>query len=300
MDKIVVIYHKNCLDGTASASLFFDVYNPNDIYFLPLAYNYQSEELYKFLLNVIDEINKIYVVDFSLKKEDYQYILNLSNDLKIITIDHHKGIQSVLSELGKEYDNFVYYYDINRSGAGLTYDFLEIYNPQVYEYIKYIQDRDIWKWEFGRFTKTLTEYLFTKYLNKPYQLWVLMNKVNAKEILSKYKVVTTHTTRQIQNIFDKMKEDYNELYVDDEIGNVKVFNSSVYPSELGNMLSDLYKEPVGIYSVSRDKIKISFRSTPESNFTALEIAKKLGGGGHEHASGVIMTKRDFIDRLSID
>jgi oligoribonuclease NrnB/cAMP/cGMP phosphodiesterase (DHH superfamily) len=185
-------------------------------------------------------------------------------------------------------------------GAGLVFDFLEMYDTQIYQYIKYIQDRDLWKWEFGRFTKTLTEYLFTKYLNKPYQLWVLMNKVNAKEILSKYKVVTTHTTRQIQNIFDRMKEDYNELYVDDEIGNVKVFNSSVYPSELGNMLSDLYKEPVGIYGVSRDKIKISFRSTPESNFTALEIAKKLGGGGHEHASGVIMTKRDFIDRLSID
>ncbi len=284
--KTVCIYHKNCTDGTTAAAILMLKY-PDCILF-PLDHNYRDEELQP-ILDSVDKDTTVYIVDFALKSP---YLEKLAEKAKeIINLDHHISAKDFLEEFEKKHPNFKLVFDNNKSGASITWHYLFGDNPPPI--VKYVEDKDIWKWEFGEETKYVNDYLFL-FTNKPEQIKELLNK-DINEIIEKGKIINQYTTYIIDTFVEKAKD----LFI--QVGSYKVraYNTGLFQSEIGNKLSTIYDEPVCLFSINGDYVKLSFRSLDHHNPSALDLAKLLNGGGHKNAAGASINLREFCNIILV-
>ena len=81
----------------------------------------------------------VVIVDFSYSKADMQRLLSFANS--VLVLDHHVSAERELE--GFEAPNFKFVYNVNKSGAGLTWDYFypSSQQPMV---VQYIQDGDLW------------------------------------------------------------------------------------------------------------------------------------------------------------
>ncbi|NPA51630.1 MAG: phosphoesterase [Aquificae bacterium] len=285
MEKIICIYHKNCTDGTTAAAVLLKKFP--DCMLVPLEHNYSQEDIEAILSNV-DKNTTVYIVDFSLKKEDLENLLKKAR--KVVLIDHHIGVKSLLESLAKKYKNFEYIFDNNRSGASLAWIYL-FKGEEIPPLIKFVEDKDIWTWKYGEKTKYANAYLFL-FTNKPEKVVELLDQPIEK-ILEKGKILSEYTDYIVNYFIEKAKETYLK------IGNykVKAFNTGLFQSEIGNLMCQKYKEPIALFNISGDIVKFSFRSCDFVSPSALELAKILGGGGHKNAAGAVVPLKDFCDMI---
>ncbi|MFN4306397.1 DHH family phosphoesterase [Sulfurihydrogenibium azorense] len=284
--KTVCIYHKNCTDGTTAAAILLLKYP--DCKLFPLDHNYREEE-FQPILDEVDKDTTVYIVDFSIKQPFFEKLVSKAKE--VINIDHHISVKDMLEEFTKKYSNFKLVFDNDKSGASLTWQYLFGSNPP--DIVKYVEDKDIWKWEFGDITKYVNDYLFL-YTNKPQELRQLLDK-DINEIIEKGKIINQYTTYLIDSFVEKSKD----LYI--QIGSYKVraYNTGLFQSEIGNKLSTLHNEAVCLFSINGDYVKLSFRSLDHHNPSALDLAKMLNGGGHRNAAGASMSLKEFCNILLI-
>ncbi|ACN99267.1 putative phosphoesterase, dhha1 [Sulfurihydrogenibium azorense Az-Fu1] len=284
--KTVCIYHKNCTDGTTAAAILLLKYP--DCKLFPLDHNYREEE-FQPILDEVDKDTTVYIVDFSIKQPFFEKLASKAKE--VINIDHHISVKDMLEEFTKKYSNFKLVFDNDKSGASLTWQYLFGSNPP--DIVKYVEDKDIWKWEFGDITKYVNDYLFL-YTNKPQELRQLLDK-DINEIIEKGKIINQYTTYLIDSFVEKSKD----LYI--QIGSYKVraYNTGLFQSEIGNKLSTLHNEAVCLFSINGDYVKLSFRSLDHHNPSALDLAKMLNGGGHRNAAGASMNLKEFCNILLI-
>jgi oligoribonuclease NrnB/cAMP/cGMP phosphodiesterase (DHH superfamily) len=284
MEKIVCIYHKNCTDGTTSAAVLLKKFP--DCKLFPMGHGYKEEELNK-LLEEVDENTVVYISDFSLRPEDLKKLLNKAK--KVINIDHHIGVKDTLEEIAIEYPNFEFIFDNNSSGASLTWKYF--YGEPVPQLIKYVEDKDIWKWEFKEDTKYVDSYLMML-TDKPEEIKKLIES-DISNIKEKGRLISQF----IDYLINKFVENANPTYLKIDNYIVKAFNTGLFQSEIGNILSTRYNEPVALFSINGDFVKISFRSNDDQNLTALQLAKALGGGGHKNAAGASVSIVEFCNMI---
>ncbi|MDM7273936.1 DHH family phosphoesterase [Sulfurihydrogenibium azorense] len=284
--KTVCIYHKNCTDGTTAAAILLLKYP--DCKLFPLDHNYREEE-FQPILDEVDKDTTVYIVDFSIKQPFFEKLVSKAKE--VINIDHHISAKDMIEEFTKKYNNFKLVFDNDKSGASLTWKYLFGSNPP--DIVKYVEDKDIWKWEFGDTTKYVNDYLFL-YTNKPQELRQLLDK-DINEIIEKGKIINQYTTYLIDSFVEKSKD----LYI--QIGSYKVraYNTGLFQSEIGNKLSTLHNEAVCLFSINGDYVKLSFRSLDHHNPSALDLAKMLNGGGHRNAAGASMSLKEFCNILLI-
>lgn len=284
--KTVCIYHKNCTDGTTAAAILLLKYP--DCKLFPLDHNYREEE-FQPILDEVDKDTTVYIVDFSIKQPFFEKLASKAKE--VINIDHHISVKDMLEEFTKKYSNFKLVFDNDKSGASLTWKYLFGSNPP--DIVKYVEDKDIWKWEFGDTTKYVNDYLFL-YTNKPQELRQLLDK-DINEIIEKGKIINQYTTYLIDSFVEKSKD----LFI--QIGSYKVraYNTGLFQSEIGNKLSTLHNEAVCLFSINGDYVKLSFRSLDHHNPSALDLAKMLNGGGHRNAAGASMNLKEFCNILLI-
>lgn len=285
--KTVCVYHKNCTDGTTSAAVVLLRY-PDAILF-NFDHNYKEEDINN-LLSEIDENTTVYIVDFALKPEDLQKLLSKAK--QVINIDHHISVKDYLEKYSKQYKNFKFVFDNSSSGASLTYKYL--FDEDVPMLIKYVEDKDIWKWEFGEETKYINDYLFL-FTNKPEKIKEILQSYQIEEILNKGKTINEYTSYIINSFVEKSKD----LFV--KIGDYKVraYNTGLFQSEIGNILSTKFDQAVCLFSINGDYVKLSFRSLDSHNPSALDLAKLLNGGGHRNAAGASVSITEFCSMLLI-
>lgn len=284
--KTVCIYHKNCTDGTTAAAILLLKYP--DCKLFPLDHNYREEE-FQPILDEVDKDTTVYIVDFSIKQPFFEKLASKAKE--VINIDHHISVKDMLEEFTKKYSNFKLVFDNDKSGASLTWKYLFGSNPP--DIVKYVEDKDIWKWEFGDTTKYVNDYLFL-YTNKPQELRQLLDK-DINEIIEKGKIINQYTTYLIDSFVEKSKD----LFI--QIGSYKVraYNTGLFQSEIGNKLSTIYDQAVCLFSINGDYVKLSFRSLDHHNPSALDLAKMLNGGGHRNAAGASMNLKEFCNILLI-
>lgn len=143
--KIAIIYHHPCFDGSYSAinAYLYYIYfssKANKIDFFPMTNSQRLEE--KFDSEMIREYEKIYLFDKGFNQEDFQnlyemLILNNENtkskenasNATIIIVDHHiSSIEVYYNEFFekfKDYRNITFVFDREekRSACGITYEF---------------------------------------------------------------------------------------------------------------------------------------------------------------------------------
>lgn len=328
----LVFYHGNCLDGVSAAychKQYSSTTKDCEAKYIPMAHNEINIPAIQQKLSNVDllQVKKVYVLDFNLDKDCYNYLLNANNDIQIVVLDHHKTAKEAIEKLDEEFagKNIQFYFNLKYSGAVLSYLYFStqfgipndesvldyVVKTQVPTWIKMVHDRDLWQWKY-KDTKFFTTALFSKitgnanndtngnnYVNYVPSELEQMCKINPSKaesveiLIDTGKIMSEQYENQIQSVIDE--RGYFEV---DLLGlGVKgyaVNASNLFSSELGSKLcrlDDEHKYAIIFTFMEKDRVKCSIRSIDD--FDCSGIAKHFGGGGHPQASGFNLTFEQF-------
>ena len=334
--KELVFYHDNCLDGVSAAychKQYSSVTEDGEAKYIPMAHNEINIPAIQEKLSNVDlsQVKQVYVLDFNLDKDCYNYLLNANNDIQIVVLDHHKTAKEAIEKLDEEFagKNIQFYFNLKYSGAVLSYLYFKVYfkkleefpkddsvldyivKTQVPTWIKMVHDRDLWQWKYKN-TKFFTTALFSKISgsknnntnatnnnNVPAELKIMCkinpSKAESVEILIKTgKVMSEQYENQIQSIIDERGYFEVDLLGVGAIRGYAVNANNLFSSELGSKLcrlDDEHKYAITFAFMEKNRVKCSIRSTDDYDCSG--IAKYFGGGGHPQASGFNLTFEQF-------
>ena len=256
----ICIYHGNCMDGFTGAWVVRKALG-DTVEFYPGAYQVDPPDLAG---------RDVIFVDFSYKRPVMEKILEQA--ASVIVLDHHQS--AVIDLDGLSFTDSLF--DMARSGAMLAWNF---YFPgeEPPEFIKYVQDRDLWQWKLEN-SKEVSAGMFTY----PYEFSSL-DWFAEPEALSYLK-------RDGATVYRKQMKDIEELIASNKrsmvIGGYTVPVANIpylMASEACNIMAKDV-EFAACYSDTAEGRVFSLRSA-ETGIDVSEVAKKYGGGGHFHASG---------------
>jgi uncharacterized protein len=261
-----IIYHKACPDGFGSAYVAWKVLGNKSAY-IPLSY-------YDAIPEIVN--SKILVCDFSF---NYENTLNLiKNNEKFYNIDHHQSAFDNLQELDDKHK----YFDINHSGAYLTWKFF-FPNDEVPTFIKYIEDYDLWKFNYEEtkpFMLALNELPFN------FRLWAKLEDENfVNDLVEKGRILLSFQDNLIKIISKSVK--IKSQIIGDATYKVAYVNTNLFKNEVANKLvseTDCDFSVVYNYDDCKNLTKFSLRSL-DTKANVSRIAKIIGGGGHRNAAG---------------
>ena len=180
-------------------------------------------------------------------------------------------------------------FDMNRSGAGLAWDYLVKRERPVL--IDLIEDRDLWRFQ-KEGSKELHAYLCSQPFD--FQIWdgiAFQLEEDADLILSKGAVLLQSKEREVEKVC-------KGHWISEFNGHkVAVVNTTAHWSEVGDyLLHNVSDISFAIsFTVFPDQVMFSLRSKDE--FDVSEIAKQFGGGGHKNAAGFKTASLDVLSTL---
>jgi oligoribonuclease NrnB/cAMP/cGMP phosphodiesterase (DHH superfamily) len=267
------IYHGNCADGFGAAWVVNKFYNGEvDLY--PGVYQQPPP-------NVAGR--DVILVDFSYKYEVMRDMLTGPNRCNsLLILDHHK---TAAEELAKLYaymavtsgtSTMKYVFDLNRSGAGITWDYFfpNIPRPAL---LNHIEDRDLWRFKLPG-TREIQAALFSY----PYDLeiWDSLMESNPNSLFVDGVAIERKHFKDIR----ELTKAYKTRMV---IGGVEVWACNLpytMTSDAGHLMSEGEKTFACCYTIGPNGTYYSLRSQ-EDGMDVSEIAKLYGGGGHKNAAG---------------
>lgn len=284
-----VIYHKDCMDGLASAFIahcsFIESNEETEFY--PMHYD-EVSNTYDIPL---EEEDNIYILDFSLPETLIRELSCKVNHIYII--DHHKTAQWI-TELN--IDNVSTIFNNNMSGATLTFNFFldSGINPLEPELFEYVQDRDLWKWELHN----------SKEISAALALMVVKNNIQsfreAYDTFDESELAFKDIGRialdvQQKQVIEKVDKCYDIKILEHHF---KIINATENVSELGNAICNKYDMPsIMFFYTSLDTVVLSFRSLEHLTDVSV-VAKHFNGGGHRNASGATISSSMLNEILS--
>lgn len=281
MQKVVVIYHKDCIDGTTAAAVVLRRFPEAKLF--PLSHDPSVDDLEK-VLAIIDSDTDIYTVDCGIGVQEI-----LSRGFKVMTIDHHVGVKDSLDLLVKENTNFTYLFDNEKSGASLAWQYF-FPDEELPEIIKLVEDSDLWKGQFGEDTKNVNNYLWL-FINEPDKiLQILEGDLN--EVKKQGKVISIYAEKEIMKLVEIPAI---SLKIGEHI--FPAYNITNHESACGNILSEKNNQTAVMFTIKGDVVKFSFRSKAGQNLSALDLAKILGGNGHVLAAGARVPLSEFMQMI---
>lgn len=228
----------------------------------------------------------VYVVDFAFEPVLMAEIE--SKVSKLVVLDHHKSAAEKLS--GYKCNCGVVHFDMNKSGAKLAWEFFHPEKP-VPGLIKYIEDRDIWKWEFVE--------------SAPF-LAALDMEVRTFERWAEIAAFTPEQETAFMARGGAMDEKFQSLCEDIAGGaQVLTFNGfqglmvnspGVFHSQVGDLLSRQSGSFALMWHAGTKGVKVGLRS--RSEFNCIPLAESFGGGGHAQACGFKMDNARLLELLT--
>lgn len=274
------LYHKNCLDGLASAWVAWK-FHKGKIELQAIQYGDPIPAVHG---------RKVYVLDFSFKAD---VLLELDRICDIVLLDHHataiKEFGTLTPDQRRELKG-EYVFDVTQSGAMLSWKYFfpngDIFpDSQPPSEIKMVQDRDLWKfeipqtrlWTIAAYSYPLTVESFERFVN-----------VGVNEMLKEGEVLSRKNDQDVTNIAKSARY----MMIDGMV--LPVVNApSSLASDLGHKLSEDEAAAV-VYTDGKDGRIFSLRSRT-NGLAVNELAERFGGGGHPGAAGfkIMFTDRRF-------
>ena len=271
-----VLYHKACPDGFASAYVAWTKLG-DEVKYLPVSYNDSPPNI---------KNSKVLVCDFSFNKETTKKLIE-DNEI-FYNIDHHITAINNLKEIDDKYK----YFDVNHSGAILTWKYFYP-NEEPLRFLNYIEDYDLWKFKFKE-TKAFNA--ATKQIPFRFLKWdefknndFLDNIIKKGEIIIEYQ--NSIIKYQLKHVCIRRQKINNIIY---KIG---YLNTSYLINEIANQaVLNLDCDFCVIYSYDElyNQTRFSLRSC-DNKVDVSTIAKYLNGGGHRNASG--LTREGFYNSI---
>lgn len=262
--KTIIVFHGECTDGWTAAWSAWKKFGDEAEYF---------PAIHGKALDFPVDGKDVYFLDFCPPVAKIVEWAHRSRTLRVL--DHHKSAQDMCGD--NEYCTF----DMNRSGAGMAWDFFhpDIPRPLI---VSYVEDRDIWAWKLPH-SRTVSASLGS-YPLYDFEAW-------------------SHLAHRLQHDMDSILlegraiERANQIQIDGCKGNtafvrfcgfdnVPVVNASgINLSDLLNQLAAPEFFSVAWYRRPDGKFKYSLRSN--GSFDVAKMAEKFGGGGHKNASAFV-------------
>jgi len=272
------IYHGNCADGFGAAWVVRKYFDGN-VDFHPGIYGQAPPAVFN---------RHVILVDFSYKRPVLESMAKSAASITII--DHHKTAQEDLAgyplaiPLMVPAPGIQVEFDMNRSGAGMAWDFFFPREPRP-KLIDHIEDRDLWRFNlYG--TREIQATLFSH----PYDFdtWDDLVRMAEEE---KGRIELRAEGRAIDR---KMLKDIAEILGvatrEMMIGGVKVPVVNLPYTMASEAAGKLAEDApfAAAYFDAKDGRKFSLRSRREGGMDVSAIAKLYGGGGHRNAAGFTM------------
>lgn len=299
----ICIYHGNCDDGFGAAWAIWKRWGWG-VEFVPGVYG-------KPLPDVAGK--NVLFVDFSAKRTEIDAMAQVA--ASIVIIDHHKtaeadlepfkiglcgdakfvpenldGMFRDMAELDRP--SVLAWFDMKQSGAMMAWKF--VYPGAIVpRFLEYVQDRDLWTFTFGEFTKRFSAALRTHSMN--FETWDRLIIRDAELIDEGEGILRAHNANIAKFMADAYVDTINGHMV--PIVNVPYH----YASDTAHALLQKYPEaPFTACWFRRGDgmIQYSLRSE-DSRMDVSEIAKSFGGGGHRNAAGYQIAANPPPDREAL-
>ncbi len=268
----LVLYHgRNCPDGFGAALAAWLYYGDSAEY---LGLDHGD-------ITTVDDLptvkgRTVYILDFSFSADILQAIDERA--AKLVMLDHHKSAAEKLTGFACRCG--VVHFDMDKSGARLAWEFFHPHEP-IPELLKYVEDRDIWKWEFAESAGFLSaldmeEQDFARWREiasfTPGQLTMFMARGAAMD--EKYRKLAADIAEGAQPL------------VFNGIEGLMVNAPGMFHSLVGDILSAKTGTFALMWSAGAKGVKAGLRS--QRNFDCIALAESMGGGGHAQACGFKM------------
>ncbi len=284
MNKVLCIYHGNCADGFGAAWVVRHKLGAENVEFYPGVYQTEPPDVAG---------RDVLLVDFSYKLPVLERMANVARS--VLIIDHHKTAAEDLSNLIRVDDflfsdwlrvmapgtpNLAAVFDMERSGAGLVWDFFYPNDPRPF-LIRHIEDRDLW-----RFALNGTREIQAAVFSYPYDfdVWdTLADSFDSFGATNLYTEGAAIERKHHKDIAELVKVVTRPMKIGGQV--VPVANLPyTLTSDAGHLLCGEDHAFAGCYWDTPEGRVFSLRSRDDGADVG-EIAKQYGGGGHKHASG---------------
>lgn len=254
----LVIYHAGCIDGFTAAYAAWVRYG-DGAEFLPAAYGDAPPDVAG---------RDVLVVDFSYRRPVMLEMASKASSL--LVLDHHKTAEAELAGL-----HFAIF-DMERSGAGLTWDTLNgTGRPWL---VDYVEDRDLWRFRLPD-SKAVNAWIGAQ-RKESFQEWAKFCALDLESVVAAGGAVLSFIDRYVHEVGE------NAIRVVFAGHSVPLVNAPhVCISELVGHLAASEPFAMGWHQRSDGRFAYSLRSRGDIDVS--EIAKKYGGGGHKGAAGFV-------------
>ena len=278
----LILYHgRRCPDGFGAALAAWLYYGDHAEY---LGLDHGD-------VNTVDDLpplqgRAVYILDFSFAADIMAAIDERA--AKLVMLDHHKSAAEKLTGFACRCG--VVHFDMNKSGSRLACEFFHPNEP-IPALLKYVEDRDIWKWEFAESAAFLSA------LDMEAQGF------------ARWKEIAAFTPEQLEQFMARgaaMDEKYRKLCADIAEGaQPLVFNGIAglmvnAPGMFHSLVGDILSAKTGTFALmwsAGDKgVKVGLRS--QRNFDCIALAESMGGGGHAQACGFKMKTERLTELLA--
>ena len=282
MSKCYIIYH-NDNDGECSAAIatkYFTEHGKSkeDIVYIKGKHDGTMD------IPDLSEHDYVTVLDYTLREVWIKYVIRITKIQNFLWIDHHVSHKDL-------YEKYTYISGIRNcdiAACELTYEYFYP-GKEVPKFVKYIGDRDIWKWEYPD-TAGFCEYMMFRDTKPKNEIWIDLFDENVK-LSSLIETGNELKKARMYNLKRIIKDTAYEDKIDGERC-VKINSSDITStSDISQIMLDMvpyihiawvfyYKKVKGV-----EQINNSLRSN--KNIDVSVMAKNRGGGGHKHAAGWI-------------
>ena len=279
----LVIYHgRRCPDGFGAALAAWLFYQGRAEY-LPLDHGD---------IKSVDELpalsgRAVYILDFSFSPDIMRGIEERA--AKLVMLDHHKSAAEKLTGFACRCG--VVYFDMNKSGARLAWEFFQPGAP-VPDLVRFVEDRDLWIWQYPESAGFLAA-LDMEPLD--FGRWAAIAGFSPAQ-LQDFMARGQAMDDKFSKLATDIAEDAQPVTFNGQRG-LMVNAPGVFHSLIGNLLSEKTGTFALMWQLGKDgAVKVGLRS--QRGYDCIPLAESMGGGGHAQACGFKMRIKRLPELLS--
>ena len=272
-----IFYHAD-YDGVCAGAIAYRHFNKEAKMF-PINYHIP------FPFETIEKDEEVWLLDYGIPVEEMQRLSKITKNIG--WIDHHK------TSMGGGYPKTEGILSVDKSGCELTWDYFHKESPTPWA-VKYIGDRDIWKWQYGDGTRFFYNGLQLEKdsMEPTASIWDTLlampeNHKHVDRISERGTVVEKFKLIQNKDLVDRWA--YEIVF---EGYKCLVLNCSNTIDRLSNEMRERGHQISILYTFDGQNYTVSLY-TADKDIDVSVIAKKYGGGGHKGASGFVTKELPF-------